>query len=85
MIIAKYLIFVRMMLLKQLNQDGGHDDMFFNSDFHDDNLLNVGAGDLQFGVRKEYRRASALCVYVCIVSQRVKFYICGSVQRHSIN
>ena len=59
------------MLLKQVTQDGGHDDMLFSFDFHDDNLLNVGAGDLQFGVRKEHKRASALCLSVCIVSQRV--------------
>jgi len=45
------------MLLKQVNQDGGRSDMFFNFDFYDDNLFNVGAGDLQFGVRKELKRA----------------------------
>ena len=37
MIIEKYLIFVRIMLLKQVNQGGGHDDMFFNFDFYGDN------------------------------------------------
>jgi hypothetical protein len=71
MIIEKYAIFVTIMLLKQVNQDDGH-DIFVNFDFHDDNLLNVEAGDLQFGVRKEHKRASALSVYVCIVSQRGK-------------
>jgi len=70
-IIDKYLIFIRIMLLKQVNQDGGHGDMFFDFDFHVVNLLNVGAGDLQFGVRKEHKRACSLCVSVSIVSHRV--------------
>jgi len=43
------------MLLKQVNQDGRHDDMFFNFDFHGDNLLNVGVWDLQFGVTKMHK------------------------------